>query len=313
MARPGYGKEFWAKVRDEYEEGTGLRKLAAKYKVAQISVQRHRDKEGWDRPDPEFDEYLANLEAELDVEAAGATIPEPETATSTSVIEEEVVTASGPAQRIAELEAKLTETETALIQAEAEARRHDPQVEVPHLATLENYLEHVPAEVLDELALSSLALENVKRNRDGKPKLTFDEDRIAEEIQRIINKRIRGLTGNVRGDDAMRVLKMVKPNGTMTQVPVEPQINNEAGQEGAAVMKARRKNFKVAFPIRCFRHNCWQLSAVDEAGNRTLDGYCSPEHRAGDPFLGGAPVPGVSTSARAMDGTRADAYLSTMG
>jgi len=306
MGRPGYGKEFWEKVRADYEAGeNNMNWLAKKYGVAAVTVQRHRDKEGW---------VVGGATATVPSEATVA-FEEPPTVTVVGGIEEEVVTEE--AQRIAELEAKLTETETALAQAEAEARKHDPRVDVPHLNSPEAYLEYVGYEDLSELAMSSLALENVKRHREGKPSLEFGTDRIDQEIQRIITKRIQGLTGHVRGEDNMRVLKMVKPSGTMTQVPVETQINNEAGQQGAAVWKAREKGFKIAFPYRCQRHNCWNLSATDNAGNRTLDGYCSPEHRAGDPYINARPVAGISTSAGAMTSTRdsgrADEYLARPG
>ena len=213
-------------------------------------------------------------------------------------------------QRIAELEAKLAA-------AEEEIAIHDPRREVPHLTSVEDYLEHVGYEDLAELALSQLGRENIKRHREGKPPLEFGEDRIEATISEIVNKRIRGLTSSIREEDNMRTLKMVKPSGTLTQVPVETQINNEAGQQGAAIWKARDKGFKIAFPYRCHRHNCWQLAAVDAAGKMTLDGYCSPEHRMQDPYLNKAPVAGVSMSGMPMSSTRdagrADDYLARSG
>jgi hypothetical protein len=285
-------------------------KLSKMYGPSITSISARKRKEEWVKGLTAGD--TSTLPTEAAVEFA-----DPVTVTGTTTIQEEMVPTDSSAQRVAELEAKLAETETALARAEAEARKHDPRVDVPFLDTPEAYLEYVGYEDLNELAVSSLALENVKRHREGKPPLEFGPDRIDQEVQRIITKRIQGIRSNVRGEDNMRVLKMVKPSGTMTQIPVETQINNEAGQQGAAIWKAREKGFKIAYPYRCYRHNCWDLAATDDAGNIVLDGYCSPEHRAGDPYLNAKPVAGMSTSAGAMTSTRdagrADGYLARSG
>lgn len=332
----GYPPEFWERVRDDYESGkAGISALARTYNVSREAINYQRKHNGWVKgvPEPEreyeSDEYLESAANEFvdepeapisddlppPVEAiTGQTIEsepaETETVTSPETFEMEPVDVSSYEQRIAELEAKLEE-------AEAEARMHDPRIDVPFLATTEDYLEHIGYEDLKELALSELGRENIKRHRDGKPPLEFGDDRIEATIQDIINRRLRNMTSNVRQEDNMRTLKMVKPNGTMTQVPVETQINNEAGQQGAAIWKAREKGFKIAYPYRCHRHNCWQLAASDESGRLIMDGYCTPEHRAQDPYLNTSAVAGVSMSGMPMqssrDSGRADTYLERMG
>lgn len=331
-----YPPEFWAKVRADYESGEfGLEKLAKMYQVSRQSIANQKKKNGWvkgKKKPYEGEVYLAEAAEDFAAaisddlpppveETVGQTIEsepaETETVTSPESFAVEDVDVTSYEQRIAELEAKLASTERELAAAEEEIAVHDPRKEVPFLETVEDYLEHVGYEDLSELALSHLGRENIKRHREGKPPLEFGDDRIEATINEIVNKRIRGIKSSVREEDNMRTLKMVKPSGTLTQVPVETQINNEAGQQGAAIWKARDKGFKIAFPYRCHRHNCWALAAVNSAGAMTLDGYCTVEHRAADPYLNTAPVAGVSMSGMPMSSTRdsgrADTYLAGTG
>jgi hypothetical protein len=112
-----------------------------------------------------------------------------------------------------------------------------------------------------------------------------------EVVTDILSRRTKFAEEN----PAIRVLKMVF-NGNIVQVPFELQINNEAGQQGASIWRMRAKGAKLAMPYYCMRNNCWLPALTDQHGSLTLDGYCSPAHRASDPYLKGRAVEGVTTS-----------------
>ena len=168
----GYTPEFWAKVRADWESGEyGLEKLSEIYQVSRQAISVHKKREGWVKGVPaptQSQEYLESVAEEMEAaleapisddlpppveETIGQTIEaEPsQTETLNPVIDEEPVDVSSYEQRIAELEAKLAA-------AEAEVAIHDPRVEVPHLASPDDYLEHVG---YDDLA----AVERIRGHR----------------------------------------------------------------------------------------------------------------------------------------------------
>jgi hypothetical protein len=296
----------WDQIRYDFEvEGLGPAPLEKKYGVKNTALSYRRKRDAWAK--------RGSLHPEEHHEAVTFGMPpdvsetrDPVSATSNAStpppdlhhrFDTEKVPYDAEAQaRLEALEARNAELEAQLSLAEAEAEKHNPRVDVPDLDTPERYREMIPADVLKAQAEEQLAAENIARHRQGMPSLEWSDAHIERTITEMIERRIRQRTSFVRSNDSMRVLKMVKPNGTLTQVPVEVQINNEAGQQGAAIWKARDKGFKIAWPYRCYRHDCWLLAATNELGEMTLDGYCSTEHRAGDPYLKGNVVPGVSTS-----------------
>ena len=97
-------------------------------------------------------------------------------------------------------------------------------------------------------------------------------------------------------------MKVLKANGNMVQIVVENQVNNEEGQPGAAIWKARDKGDKLISPYLCQAYNCWEPASVDERGKLKHAGYCSEAHMALDPYLGKRSVPGVTTSSMGIGG-----------
>ena len=85
-------------------------------------------------------------------------------------------------------------------------------------------------------------------------------------------------------------------NGTMVQIPHELQVNNEAGQQGAAIWKMREKGAKLIMPFLCMRNNCYVAAAVHPDGTFVYDGYCGQEHRSTDPYVGKTAIEGVTQS-----------------
>ena len=122
-------------------------------------------------------------------------------------------------------------------------------------------------------------------------KVTGEVDKILEEL---LSRRTKFVDANKR----VRVVKMAARNGDgwdIVQIPVEVQINNEAGQSGAAIWKQRDKGRKLVLPYLCQRIDCWAEAKVGPDGKFLYAGYCSAEHAATDPYLG-AQVPGVAMS-----------------
>jgi hypothetical protein len=152
-------------------------------------------------------------------------------------------------------------------------------------------------EKMDEIVEMRLGEINKVRLRSGLLPYDFrtEPDILARTRKEIIADLLSRRTKFSEENPTIRVVKMVL-NGTLRQVPFEQQINNEAGQQGAAIWRMRDKGAKLAMPYLCMRNNCWLPALTDDNGSLTLDGYCSPAHRATDPYLKGKQLAGVTTS-----------------
>lgn len=198
----------------------------------------------------------------------------------------------------AELQARIDELEAKVAEAEAEAERLSPSVKLKLPATAQEVLEAHDADTFRELALTKIAADNSNRFREGKPPLDFANNpqivdaKMLELAQHLADARKRPPSEIYR----QRVVKVRKLNGCIVQIPVEEQISNEAGQAGAAIWKSREKGDKVLDPYLCQMRDCWLEAATDDVGQLSLDGYCTPEHRQFDPYLGKNDVANVATS-----------------
>jgi hypothetical protein len=197
------------------------------------------------------------------------------------------------AKMAAELAAKDAENATLRTQV-ADLK---PTVEVEVYKTGADVERIFGKDKLDEVVEMRLGEINKQRLRSGL--LPYDFNNSPEILARtrrdLLAEILSRRTKFAEENPTIRVVKMVL-NGTMRQVPFEQQINNEAGQQGAAIWRMRDKGAKLCMPFLCMRNNCYTPAAVDDNGSLTLDGYCSAAHRSTDPYLKGRQVAGVTTS-----------------
>ena len=281
MARPTPrltpGELLEAQAR--FEDGETQASLARRFGVSTRTIVYHRDRKGWVRggtPEPDID----TLGDPADF------IPE-----DPDIVEEDVRDAE-----ITRLRAQLDQAEARIHEAETSARGI---IERPVYHDADEVINLLGATTLRETAMQQLARESMKRRREGMPgwDISTESAAVEQRLREIAEQLVQERTKWVREQHQVRVVKMVTPEGNIVQVPVEEQINNEAGQQGTAIHKAKDKGYKLHWPYLCQTNDCWLESAVDGQGNLSLDGYCSPAHRRGDPYLGNPKaVEGVTTS-----------------
>lgn len=196
-------------------------------------------------------------------------------------------------------EAKTNTAETVEISAEelaalrAEAARYKDEAErYRPFRDVSNMMFESPQQVIDyfgpkamrDLATSELSDINKVRLRQGLDRVTYTEEEWEEAIQAKAAEMAQDRFKHVPTEGgARRTLKMVNPNsGTVVQIPVEDQINNQAGSMGDGVNRYKDKGFKMAVDsegrILCPTENCW-APAHGESGAYTYGGYCSERHR----------------------------------
>lgn len=187
-------------------------------------------------------------------------------------------------------EAQKMRAELDRLRAEVEKLRSEnkdltPFYTWPVFKTPEDVREFLGPEKLRESAESMIVAQDRDRGKRGLPP-QWSTDRASYEvrIEKLIDeickeavddasKWTRNLSKSIR----MRTIKMVKTDGTMIQVPVEPQINNGAGSIADPIERYKRKGYKMASPVRCALRDCF-AEAANSGGRMTLGGYCSPEH-----------------------------------
>lgn len=187
---------------------------------------------------------------------------------------------------LAEARARIAALEEENEKIREEAARYRPFVDMPVFTDVAQVIEAVGRERLEELAQSKLAKENKRRQKEGLPPLWADnkrdyqnrvEELIREEADDIVKSQSKWIDTDPSKLKRSRSLKMVKPDGTMVQIPVEPQVNNGAGSLADPIEKYKRKGYKMTSPPRCPLYDCWRPSAV-EHGHFTYGGYCSQVH-----------------------------------
>lgn len=278
----------WRAARRSFEKlGLSTAAVARKYGVSETSVMNHKRAEGWTR-----EQVVEDLPAE--------TVSSSFAETQTVSVEE--LPQVKEAQRIAELEAKLREAEERLAQQDAELDKHRPTFELKVYETPEQVREFFGEEKLQEIAGLNLADQSKARVKRGLPPLSYESnpEMIEKEISGTLKEMLTRRTKWIDRTKRCRVVKMAarNPDGTWraVQVPVEVQLNNEAGQSGAAIWKQRDKGRKLIMPYLCQYMDCWREAAVGPDGKFVYSGYCSPECMSYDPYLQKAMVPGVATS-----------------
>lgn len=265
-------KELWADIREQWEAGASVKHLANKYGVHPNTVRARQKKEEWVLAPTEEPIVAAPVEAPAEVDEADAAL--------------------------AELQAQLAEAQARAEAAEAAAIESAPVVKVPVMTNRQSVIDAVGDGALRDEAMRAVGKVNRQRMANGlMPVDLSDSPEFKAEYEKAIQDRLTAKTRYVSPLNKLRVMKMVKPNGGIVQVPVEKQLNNEAAQEGTALWKAKAKGYKPTDPPYCHAHNCWEFSALDAAGAPTpFNGYCSAEHRLLDPYLNGQKVQGVTTA-----------------
>jgi transposase-like protein len=282
-----YTKIDWAKARRDFElAGMSVGKIAQKYGVTASAVLHHKKQDGWTR-----DEAPADPETISAGFSPEQTIPVGE------------VVGAAARQRIAELERQLAEAEKENREQRAELEKHRPTVEWHVYRTTDQVRDFFGEDRLRDIAGLELAAQNKERVKRGLPPFTYqsDPDLYERQIARILKEMLDRRTKWVDANKRVRVVKMAGRNAdgsgwNAVQIPVEVQINNEAGQSGAAIWKQRDKGRKLITPYLCQRIDCWLEAAVGGDGKFSYAGYCSQEHMAADPYIGQAAQPGVAMS-----------------
>lgn len=276
----------WAKARRDWEtKGMSTGQVASKYRVSASAVLQHKKKDGWTR------EQTADIPAETIV---GSFAPQ-QTVTVDDVPGLKVQA------RVAELEQELAEADRKIAEQQEELEKHRPTHEWHVYRTPQELREYLGEAKLQDIAGLELAELNKERIRRGLTAYSYQSDpdmyerQIKKILDDILSRRTKFVDANVR----LRVVKMAARTAdggwSIVQIPVEVQINNEAGQSGAAIWKQRDKGRKLVIPYLCQRYNCWAEAAVGPDGKFLHAGYCSAEHAATDPYLG-AQVSGVAMS-----------------
>jgi hypothetical protein len=284
----------WRNARALFEEeGWSQKAIADKYGVSLTTISKHKKKGGWSRdgqPDP-----TETGPSYADVVVSGfsdeQTIP--------------LAEASPDAAAISELEERLAAAEERARKAEARAEEVSPT----HLADLgDDYdqeagvnavIAYLGRDYLEEVAAKKF---NRERKADGFVAIEFAEGdpRLAAAVKDLA-LRLWQNRSKFADESSMRTVKMAvkdpnHPTGwSLRAIPVTPTVNNEAGQPGASIWKARDKGFKLIRPYLCQLQNCWR-KAAEENGQLTYSGYCSQAHAGRDVFLTGKTVGGVTTS-----------------
>lgn len=278
----------WRNARKMWEEdGESLSSIAKKYGISVTTVQNHKRDDGWsrdDQPAPEtpVEELVAGFKTEQ---------------TAPIHTNEQVLLA----QRVAQLEAELAE-------AKEQVEQYRPTADVTMYTTPEEVEQVFGKAKLDDLAAMAVKDINVERIRQGLRPFDAESDPALIKpyrdrlIKEFLDRRTKWISPRAR----QRVVKMVHPNGHVVQIPVEQQLENEAGQAGTSLWKKRDKGFKLASPYICQLRDCWVV-AKQEGGKFIHNGYCSPDHAQLDPYLSGTPIDNVTTSA--MQGTNRAATL----
>lgn len=144
-------------------------------------------------------------------------------------------------------------------------------------------INHFGPKYMRDLAASELADINKVRLRQGFDRVTYTDEEWETAIQEKAAEMAQDRFKYVPTEGgARRTLKMVKPDGTLVQIPVEDQINNQAGSLSDGINRYKDKGFKLAVDedrrILCPMENCYG-SAHGSAGQYTYAGYCSEAHR----------------------------------
>lgn len=187
---------------------------------------------------------------------------------------------------LTELASENAELRKRLLKVEKERDSFRPFVEVKNFESPGDVIAHYGLDHMRVIAEVSLASDNKKRVREGRPPLWANRDEYEQMIGEVVESKAaemvddrQKLTGDVSSGNhtKLRTLKMVAPSGTSVQIPIDVTVNNGNGSLGDPILRYQRKGFKVMSPVRCKLVDCWELASTGE-GRYTHGGYCSAAH-----------------------------------
>jgi uncharacterized small protein (DUF1192 family) len=177
-------------------------------------------------------------------------------------------------ERIAELESEL-----ASMAAEMEAMRPTKNVAAFSFKTADDVVALYGEDKIMAIVDSEIALENKKRVRDGYDRIRYSKEEKREKFDETVEALLldRQLATPPREGWLARSLKMVKPDGSIIQIPYEGQVNNVAGSLADGYVRYEKKGFKRTDPMMCPTVDCYE-DALARDGKWVFSGYCSEDH-----------------------------------
>lgn len=187
---------------------------------------------------------------------------------------ETLVAVLDPDERIAALEAELADKD-----AEIEALRPTKNVAHYQLDTREDVIAFYGQSKIMEVVDSQIALENKKRARDGYDRIRYTDEEKQARFEEAVESLLldRQVSAPPKEGWLSRSLKMVKPNGSLVQIPYEGQVNNVAGSLADGYVRYEKKGYKRTNPMMCPSVDCYD-SAAEQGGKWLFSGYCSEDH-----------------------------------
>lgn len=167
--------------------------------------------------------------------------------------------------------------------AEAEADEFRPTKDIKEflMETAEDVKVRFGEQKLRDLAETEIRDLNQKRTKEGYTRIKWEpaewDEAVDRAILELLSDRVREAPP-IEGP-LMKTLKMVKPDGTLIQVPYEAQINNLAGSLEDAIARYRKKGYKLTDPLLCPSQNCYEISTLDSDGTYLHGAYCTADHR----------------------------------
>ena len=203
--------------------------------------------------------------------------------------------------QLAQMEQERDDALAAKARAERARDQFNPYVTVPVIYTPDDVEASLGPAALREIAERELALENKNRMKEGRPPLWSENkeqyekiirDLVAQKCKEMADERQTGLPNDPKLYIRMRTAKMVFPDGSMRQIPLEGTINNGAGSIADPIERYKRKGARLAWPIRCLLRDCHEAEALDaKSEQRLFGGYCSELHQR---VMEGAMVEGIT-------------------
>jgi hypothetical protein len=300
-------------MRHDYEvQGHSYPTIAENYNVSVNTVAKYKKEGDWQKPaptDPGSAATEAIMSDDPDIPGTVATPAEWDAVTVVdvdAVAPIDVPAAPEPESDVEKIRLRAEIDRLNALNAELRSKVDSLRdtVDVGIYADEDEVVEVLGEKALRETALMRLRMENRKQmQRYGVPGINFadpaNKHMVDDEIHVIVGELLRERTSHISPLHNLRTLKMRNPKtGHLVQIAMEEQINNMKGEQTAPIAKMRAKGFQLCEPFLCQLMDCWLPASRDPHNQKlNLNGYCSPEHRARDPYLDARKVADVTTTA----------------
>jgi len=196
------------------------------------------------------------------------------------------------------VQADPSDDELARLRAENEALKRQaenasPFAILPELNDPEAVVSVFSRDAIREKVINTIANENEKRFKAGKPALHTQDGfnaYLEKEMDAWIQREIEGWKeDHPTIANPWRSVKMVFPNRkgsyrygeegvSIRQIALEAQVQAGSMDPTAPIQKMIAKGAKIISPLLCMRSECYREAALAN-GVYTFSGYCSQEHR----------------------------------